>query len=55
MKPYVIVALTTYADLNREQFGSDLFSLISARFHGMINLLARSLVPWKDFSSLGAY
>lgn len=59
MKPYVIVALTTYADLNSEQFGRDLYSSISAveprllpQRAGWLGTLSHDVTSKEDFAAL---
>jgi len=59
MKPYVILALTTYADLNSEKFGGDLYSSISAvepkllpQKAGWLGTLSHDVASKEDFAGL---
>lgn len=59
MKPYVVVALTTYADLNNEQFGSDLYSTINAveprllpQKAGWLGTLSHDVTSAEDFAAI---
>ncbi|QYX56914.1 hypothetical protein K1T73_00390 [Roseovarius sp. SCSIO 43702] len=59
MKPYVILALTTFHDLNSDGFGADLYSLISQieprllpQRAGWLGTLSASVTSIEDFAAL---
>ncbi|NBB81645.1 MAG: hypothetical protein GVY36_19755 [Verrucomicrobia bacterium] len=59
MNPYIIIALTTYSDLNADRFGADLFSAIGEveprllpQKAGWLGTLSRDVKTSEDFASL---
>jgi hypothetical protein len=59
MKPYIIIALTTYSDLNSDRFGADLFSAIGEveprllpQKAGWLGTLSRDVKTSEDFASI---